>query len=175
MRSTKTISTAQIGRCGELLVQFELLKRGIESAPLTTDAGIDLVAYSPARSDALTIQVKTNLKAKPGGGVGKPHLDWWIPQDALTDLVALVDLETKRVWLFTMEEMSKVAQQQPDNRLHFFMAVDPTTSNRRDGKLVHDFAFQGHLIENVVHRIFFEEKNLTKPVQAKTPDEPKHP
>jgi hypothetical protein len=29
-----------------LLIQYWLLKRGIESAPMTTDAGIDLVVYS---------------------------------------------------------------------------------------------------------------------------------
>ena len=39
------LTTQQRGRCGELLVQYILLKHGIESAPLTTDTGIDLVAY----------------------------------------------------------------------------------------------------------------------------------
>jgi hypothetical protein len=43
------LTTAQIGRAGELLVQEQLLLHGIESAPLTTDTGIDLVAYSPRR------------------------------------------------------------------------------------------------------------------------------
>jgi len=36
------LTTAQIGRAGELLVQQRLLLFGIESAPLTTDTGIDL-------------------------------------------------------------------------------------------------------------------------------------
>ncbi len=36
-------NTQQIGKCGELLVQYLLLKRGIESALLTTDYGIDLI------------------------------------------------------------------------------------------------------------------------------------
>jgi len=49
-----------------LLVQQKHLLHGIESAPLTTDAGIDLVAHSTKEKDAITIQVKTNLKAKPG-------------------------------------------------------------------------------------------------------------
>ncbi|SLM45109.1 hypothetical protein NSND_62542 [Nitrospira sp. ND1] len=42
------LSTAQIGKCGELLVQYRLLLLGVESAPMSTDTGIDLVAYSPA-------------------------------------------------------------------------------------------------------------------------------
>ena len=45
---------------------------------MTTDDGVDLVAYIPAKQDAVTIQVKTNQKAKHGGGKGAPALDWWI-------------------------------------------------------------------------------------------------
>lgn len=49
------LKPAQIGRCGELLVQYRLLKFGIESAPLTTDSGIDLVAYAP---DAYKLELR---------------------------------------------------------------------------------------------------------------------
>ena len=66
----KKLTTQQIGRLGELLVQYELLRNGIESAPITTDAGVDLVAYSEIRGRSFTIQVKTNLAPKPGGGEG---------------------------------------------------------------------------------------------------------
>ena len=62
------LKTAQIGEGGELLVQYRLLLLGIESAPMSTDTGIDLLAYSPHRKHPATIQVKTNLKPKPGGG-----------------------------------------------------------------------------------------------------------
>ena len=47
------LKTAQIGRCGELFVQYQLLLRGIESAPMSTDAGVDLVAYAPAKHLAI--------------------------------------------------------------------------------------------------------------------------
>ena len=72
------LTKAQIGRCGELLVQQQLLMYGIESAPMTTDTGVDLVAYSTRQADAVTIQVKSKWKPKPGGGKGKKALDWWI-------------------------------------------------------------------------------------------------
>ena len=39
------LTTAQIGKAGELLVQQQLLLHGIESAILTTDTGIDLVTF----------------------------------------------------------------------------------------------------------------------------------
>jgi hypothetical protein len=70
------LSKQQIGKCGELLVQYKLLLRGIESAPLTTDSRIVLVAHALQKQKLITIQVKTNLKAKPGGGRGKLTLDW---------------------------------------------------------------------------------------------------
>ncbi len=57
-------------------MQYKLLLYGIESSPLTTDSEIDLVAYSGKNKDAVTIQVKTNLKSKPGGGKDKLAIDW---------------------------------------------------------------------------------------------------
>ena len=82
MAPAEKLSTQQIGKLGELLVQYRLLSLGIDSAPLTIDDGIDLVAYSRDRKSAKTIQVKTNLKPKPGGGKGKPALDWWVPENS---------------------------------------------------------------------------------------------
>jgi hypothetical protein len=38
-------TTRQLGKSGELPVQYRLLGNGIESAPMTTDVGIDLVAF----------------------------------------------------------------------------------------------------------------------------------
>lgn len=148
------LTTAQIGKAGELLVQQKLLLHGIESAPLTTDTGIDLVAYSPREMDAITIQVKTNLRPKPGGGKGKLSIDWWAPQDSPADIFSFVDLEHNRVWLIKTEELSSLAQQQPKDRFHFFMMVDPTAPVRRDGKPHHDYEFEQYLLENRVHKLF---------------------
>jgi hypothetical protein len=43
-------TTLHIGAAGELLVQYKLLKYGVDSAAMTTDSGIDLIAYSPMQS-----------------------------------------------------------------------------------------------------------------------------
>jgi hypothetical protein len=99
------LTTQQIGRMGELLVQYELLRHGIDSAPMTTDAGIDLVAYSGLKGRSFTIQVKTNLTPKPGGGKGAPGVDWWVSEDCPAELYAFVDLSTRRVWLLNREEL----------------------------------------------------------------------
>lgn len=76
------LATAQNGGAGELLVRYRLLLLGAESAPMSTDSGIDLVVYSPVSKQPNTVQVKTNLKPKPGGCKGKAGLDWWMPEDS---------------------------------------------------------------------------------------------
>lgn len=112
------LSKAQIGRCGELLVQYALLSREIESAPMSTDTGIDLVAYSSNNHQPQTIQVKTNLKPKPGGGKGKAALDWWVPHECPAQLIALVDLSLQRIWMFRTSELPELAQQKSDSKFH---------------------------------------------------------
>ena len=148
------LASAQIGRCGELLVQQVLLLHGVESAPMSTDSGIDLVAYSSKTGVPHTIQVKTNLKAKPGGGKGKLALDWWIPEDSPAQLVALAELSTSRVWLFRHPEIVKFAQQKSNRRLHFYMYTDITARTRLSGRLVHTPEFESYRIENRVNSLF---------------------
>jgi hypothetical protein len=144
--------TARIGRCGELLVQFRLLKAGIESAAMTTDTGIDLVAYSPKVKQAITIQVKANLDAKPGGGKGHLALDWWLSQLSPAELVALVDVRSERVWLFKHAELLNASQQKPEGRMHFYMYVDPNYSPKHAGTHVREF--ERYLIDCRIKELF---------------------
>jgi hypothetical protein len=116
------LGTQAIGAAGELLVQYELLKQGIDSARLTTDSGIDLVMYVPGHQSAATVQVKTNLGPKPAGGKGKLLLSWPFPDDIKAQWLACVDMSTDRGWLFTTERAREVAQQKHANgtRLLYF-------------------------------------------------------
>ena len=150
MTQPPKLSTQQIGKLGELLVQYRLLSFGIESAQLTTDSGIDLVAYSHSRKDAITIQVKTNLKPKPGGGKGKLALDWWMPDNSPAELFALVDVSENRIWIFTRDEMKAKAQQQPEGRLHFFIHTDPDAKRKKDALAASLPDFEKFLLENRV-------------------------
>lgn len=149
-----SLSTAQIGKCGELLVQYRLLLLGVESAPMSTDTGIDLVAYSSIRAQPVTIQVKTNLKPKPGGGKGKLALDWWVPETTPAAFVALADLSTEKVWLFTPQELRTHAQQRSSGRLHFYMYTDPTARSRNTTNLVHAHEFERFLLSNLAENVF---------------------
>lgn len=149
-----TLKTAQIGRCGELLVQYFLLLRGVESAPMSTDSGVDLVAYSPKIAVPVTIQVKTNLKAKPGGGKGKPSLDWWLPEDTPAQLMALVDLSSQRVWMIKVSEIPSLAQQRSNGRFHLYMNIDPTLRPRKLDRLTFAYEFEKYLLDNRAHELF---------------------
>lgn len=148
------LGTAQIGRCGELLVQFRLLLLGVDSAPMSTDVGVDLVAYSPRRAEPISIQVKTNLKPKPGGGKGKAALDWWVPVDTPARYIALVDLASDSVWLLSREDLAAVAQQQSSGRYHVYMYTDRAAKPRKTGRLVHAHEFERFLLSHCAKRVF---------------------
>lgn len=148
------LSTAQIGKCGELLVQYRLLLIGIESAPMSTDTGIDLVAYSPTRAHPATIQVKTNLKPKPGGGKGKAALDWWLPEGSPAELVAFVSLEDQSIWMMTYQEVEEHAQQRSKGRLHLYMYTAKDVIPRESDRLVHVYEFEQFKLENCAGRLF---------------------
>jgi hypothetical protein len=152
-RNPLGLTTQQIGRLGELLVQYKLLVCGIDSAPMTTDAGIDLVAYSPDKKCSFTIQVKTNLAPKPGGGKGAVANDWWVSEDCPAEWIAFADISTHRVWVLTREELAATAQQRSKGLLHFYMYTDQKSGLRayeRHG----DIRFSRFLFEERSSRIF---------------------
>lgn len=134
-------------------MQYELLRLGIDSAPMTTDAGIDLVAYSGMKGRSVTIQVKTNLTPKPGGGKGAPAIDWWVSEDCPAELYALADISTRRIWLLTKEELATAAQQRSGGRLHLYMYTNSeseSVSYARHG----DARFAEFLFESRIPSIF---------------------
>jgi hypothetical protein len=148
------LSTQHIGRLGELLLQYELLRYGIDSAALTTDSGIDLVAYSKVKGRPFTIQVKSNLGPKPGGGKGSLALDWWLNEKCPAELIAFAEIASRRIWLFTKEEVARLAQQRSNGRLHLYISVDARSklSYQRHG----EDRFSAFLIEKRVVGLFLE-------------------
>lgn len=145
---------AQIGRCGELLVQYRLLSHGIESAPMTTDSGIDLVAYLPMSKTPITIQVKTNLKPKPAGGRGTPTLNWRVTDNTPAQYIAAVDLSTERIWFFTHEQFKcsfpQYAEQANMRNAWMFVEIYPTTNMEPP---IYDYHFEEYLLERVIPQL----------------------
>jgi len=146
-----SLKTVQIGASGVLLIQYRLLKCGIESAPMTTDDGIDLVAYSPKIERAVTIQVKTCLRPKPAGGKGRASLDWWLPKASPAELVGLVNLESDQAWLLRQDEFVAKSQQQPMRGLHLYFYADQNYSARKG---CHERDFELCRIESRMGDIF---------------------
>jgi hypothetical protein len=153
---TLPLKTAKIGRCGELLVQYLLLLGGVDSALMSTDSGVDLVAYASKMPGPMTIQVKTNLRPKASGGKGKSALDWWISDQMpwSSQLVALVDLSTQRLWMFKSEEVPTLAQQHPKGRYHLHMYTDPTARPKKLNRLSHVYEFEKYLLSNRARELF---------------------
>jgi hypothetical protein len=125
----RVANTLHIGAAGELLVQFRLLRNGIDSARLTTDAGVDLVAYPPGTGRALTIQVKTVEQSTPAGGKGALSTGVVFPQDCPAEYLSVVRLSDERVWLFPIEDALRLSKQAMP-RLYWFVdsATAPTSA-----------------------------------------------
>jgi hypothetical protein len=128
------LGTQHIGAAGELLVQYQLLKYGIDSARLTTDSGVDLVMHIPDKGGieiAVTVQVKTELKPVPAGGKGKPSLGFPVPVKNKAQWLACVDMSRDAVWMFRLDqnEAFKYAKQTPP-QLYWFIDDAPTGALR---------------------------------------------
>lgn len=153
----KKTTTRHIGAAGELLVQYKLIKEGVDSALMTSDAGIDLVAYSPAGAKAYTIQVKAKEQPVRAGGKGKASLGWFLRNDSPADIVATVDLDKDRVWLFKMAEFHELAQQHSKKGIRqLYMYVD--ASVRTKHQCAHVAQFDKFLLERRVQELFFDIK-----------------
>ena len=99
-----------IGAAGELFLQYQLIKRGIDSARLTTDSGIDLVMYVPGSREAHTIQVKATNTNYPNGPGTSPQLWWIFPRTCKAQWLAVVDLTRDRAWLLPIEDALREAR-----------------------------------------------------------------
>ena len=82
-----------------------LLRHGVDSAPLTTDPGIDLIAFREVKQKPVTIQVKTSThRGEQGDPSGIKWLEWWVSIECPADYIATVDFEREKCWLFSTEE-----------------------------------------------------------------------
>jgi hypothetical protein len=109
--TSPVLGTQFIGAAGELLVQYKLLKYGIDSARLTTDSGIDLVMYVPGTKEAATIQVKSVAVPKSATAKGLPIVGVGFPHSCKAQWLAICDLSRDRAWLLMIEKARELAQQ----------------------------------------------------------------
>jgi len=153
MKTLQKKSTIHIGAAGELLVQYKLLKYGVNSAAMTTDFGIDLVAYSPKNNRPFTLQVKTQQEPTKGGGKGKLSIGWDLRDNSPAELICLVDLSCDSAWLFTFSEFKTLAQQHSAKGvLKLYMYVDETINTKKDMALKSQF--ENYKLENRIVTFF---------------------
>lgn len=112
----------QIGRVGELLVQARLLLHGIDSAPMTTDRGIDLIA-SRTGDNGEVMYVSIQVKATSVHWETKEGLSghtWGFPKPATADLIAFVAVDKipERIWLFDYANLCNVKKSSGDFDLY---------------------------------------------------------
>ena len=70
-----------------------------------------------------SVWVSANLKPKPAGGGGPPGLNWHLWRNVKADVIALVDLSTKRVWLLERREVERTTQQHNPTYHHMIMVT----------------------------------------------------
>jgi hypothetical protein len=102
--------TAKTGRLGELLVQCDLLDLDVDSSPMTTDTGVDLLARVPGARQALTVQVKTRT-AQLGGN--RPSWTVKKGKEALAELFAFVDPDTREIWYVDSADLRSNFDKEP--------------------------------------------------------------
>jgi len=147
------MTTQHIGAAGELLVQYQLLKMGIDSARMTTDAGIDLVVYAPGDQSASTVQVKTNMSPKPEGGRGPLSRGWYFPDQCPAQLLAFVALDADTAWLFTLNKAQELAQQHSERGIYqLYWRLDPAPAGPKSPR--HEAQMIGHLLATRAAQLF---------------------
>jgi hypothetical protein len=145
--------TQHIGAAGELLVQYQLLKIGIDSARMTTDSGVDLVVYAPGDRSASTVQVKTNMSARPSGGSGPLARGWYFPDQCSAQLLAFVALDTDTVWLLTLKEARELAQQHSERGIRqLYWRLEAAPAGRTSPR--HEAQMAGYLLASRAAQLF---------------------
>ena len=145
-------STQQIGKCGELLIQYELLKRGVESAPLTTDTGVDLVAFRDVRQKPVTIQVKTTTA--PSDPPGIKWVRWDVAANCPAEYVALVDLYRNKSWLISTEDLWKIAERPPDKDCYLWWYVPEYETKRGRRPAMNEEQFKEYEMDAAISKVF---------------------
>lgn len=142
------LNKQQIGRCGELLVQYLLLKQGIESAPLTTDFGIDLVAFRADNKNPVSIQVKTCTYQSDSD----KWVEFWVANDCPAKHIALVDLERDKCWLFSFKEFTDIATKSGEgSRLWWWL---PGYGSKRSKSKHKEENFTHFEMNNLIPKVF---------------------
>ena len=142
------LSARKVGRCGELLVQYRLLRKGVDSSYLTTDPGIDLVAFPNVSQKPVTIQVKTSRHL---GSAKETRLEWQIWENCPAEYIALVDFNRHKCWLIEIEVFKPKARSIPNNKRKLQWKFSDYAPERLKQK---EEEFKEYEMETAISRVF---------------------
>ena len=142
------LTTQQIGKCGELFVQYKLLTFGVESAPMTTDYGIDLVALLPKTTEIAKIQVKATRAKREGTA---RWVEWPLPKQSEAQYFALVDIERNKGWLLHSQQIREFSRSMKENWLLWWYIISHTPGKKGSRS---ESEVSNYEIEKVIPLIF---------------------
>ena len=135
----------QIMFAGKLLVEYKLLKNGIDASLNYDNSDIHLKVVS--KNKTISFNIKTTEEPKPGGGKGKDAVSWNLGKTS-ADFIACVNLADDEVWLFTPSEMYELAQHPSKDKLYIY--TDEAVNARKKALRSE---FREYLIENRIKKI----------------------
>ena len=138
----------QIIYAGKLLVQFKLLKNGIDANLNFDEGNIHLKVVS--KNKTTTFNVKTTESPKPGGGKRKDAVSWNLGKIS-ADFTACVNIADDEVWLFTPSDMCKLAQNPSKDKLYIY--TDKTVNARKKAL---KSEFNEYLLENRLRKLDYQ-------------------
>jgi 5-methylcytosine-specific restriction protein A len=118
-----SITSREISEQGQALVEDRLRGLGFTVVPAPAASGSHLIVSRGGGSVARRLWVTANLKPKPGGGSGPLTLNWQIRRNVSADVIGLVDLSTKKVWLLLASEVERIPQQHNPTYHHMIMVA----------------------------------------------------
>ncbi len=145
------LKNQRIGKCGELIVQYTLLRHGVDSAPMTTDPGIDLIAFKDIKKKPVTIQVKTSTHhSEQGGTPDIKWIEWWVSDDCPAEYIAAVDYDRQKCWIFKIDEFRKLGSRSSGgHRLYWYvLGYDWERTKKKEEK------FKSYEIDTEISKIF---------------------
>ena len=144
MKREKRSEPVRIGRRGELLVQSRLLPHGIDSAPMTVDKGVDLIAFRMGSDNKVTESLSIQVKATAKLWDGRCY-SWGMPQKSPADIIAFVAVDKipERIWLFKYADLRKEVRGD-----WFDLYPESNRALWTVGKC------ESHLLENIVDELF---------------------
>jgi len=152
-RGSVRLNIREIAAAARLLVQYRLSLEGIQSITAEPGSTAHMEAWKDGGSSR-TVDVYGNRSPKPAGGKGRPALAWMLDGKRRSDLIAVADLSTHRVWLFRTSEAFKLAQQHPPGGgHHLIMVTDPGLAHSKHERIL-DSDFTAYLIQHRAQELF---------------------